>query len=52
MLCAYEETECHQDISVCFSSQPDVGEEVGWWSGNERMGNENENCRIETSPEI
>jgi len=29
-----------------------VGEEVRWWSGNERMGNENENCRIESSPEI
>ena len=26
--------------------------EVGWWSGNERMGNENENRRIESSPEI
>jgi hypothetical protein len=27
----------------------DVGEEVRWWSGNKRMGNEK--SRIESSPE-
>jgi hypothetical protein len=29
-----------------------VREEVGWWCGKERMGNQNENCRTESSPEI
>lgn len=29
-----------------------VREEVGRWSGNERMGNQNKNGRIESSPEI
>ena len=28
-----------------------VREEVGW-CGKERMGNQNENCRTESSPEI